>query len=675
MNAVPLTRSRIPLSLRHGFPLASAALAVMAITAFYVAAVAAPHLVPAARLLASFPVALASYRRRNWGPGLAYTAFFAVAFLWQASWAAAAGHPSVDVPGALVATFVTLAVSFVVRGVAASRERRETLEDAARERGELLERATSLDQVAAFICAEAVASLQAADAGLLIRNPVDDRWEMYTRAGITTVTPGGREERQQLAVWLAERERATVIGDTRNDDRFEGDAGFRSLLARPLRDPQGALIALLILTHPEPGQFLPEDQAGLDALAALAETALGHASSYERSGWHNERLATQLAAIQRTARELNANLAPTAIAGRTLECALDITLADAGAILLTLEGLPPVTSAINGQLDTPGLRRLEAAVRAERPEADAIADGLVLRVARRRLIAPIRRESRELGALMLESARGGAFTMQDQQAIAALASHAAVALENARLLREVQGLAQFQRDLLATFSHELRAPLANISALAEVALADPTNKPPPEVLEMLKAQSRRLAALSQRTLTAERLDEGVWPLEIRPLAVAALAREAAHRWQGATPSRTITVRGAEAPGWAWGDEDATALILDNLLENAVKHSTVGAPITVALDRGPGSFVRIAVEDCGELIPERERSALFERFYRRELGANRKTYGVGLGLYIVRQLSEAMGGKAWVEPAGEAGNRFAFSLPVMEESDEDPGDRG
>jgi signal transduction histidine kinase len=292
-----------------------------------------------------------------------------------------------------------------------------------------------------------------------------------------------------------------------------------------------------------------------------------------------------------------------------------------------------------------------------------------------RLVVPIRKEARKFGALMLENDRAGAFSIQDSQAVAALASHAAVAMDNVRLLGEAHRLARFQRDLLATFSHELRAPLANISALAEVALAGTDNKPSPDILELLKVQSRRLANLSQRMLDTERLEVGAWPLELRPLAVAALAREAAHRWQGAVPERAVDVRGADSAGWAWGDEDATGLILDNLLENAVKHSAPRTQIVVFIEPGPAGMLTLGVEDCGEPIPEGERTRLFERFYRREMAANRQTYGFGLGLYIVRQLCEAMGGRAWVEPAGERGNRFAFCLPVMEGVDEDSGGRG
>ena len=197
----------------------------------------------------------------------------------------------------------------------------------------------------------------------------------------------------------------------------------------------------------------------------------------------------------------------------------------------------------------------------------------------------------------------------------------------------------------------------------------------PELLEMLGIQARRLANLSQRTLDAARLDAGAWQLEARPLALAAIARDALRRWEKAAPDRSFGLAAPAETMWAWGDEDAVGLILDNLLENAVKYSAQGGPLTVAVNQLSPAFVTIAVEDCGETIPPTERGLLFERFYRRERTDGRKTYGYGLGLYIVRKLSQAMGGDAWVEGMDGTGNRFVFSVPVLEDHGEDRDHRG
>jgi signal transduction histidine kinase len=243
--------------------------------------------------------------------------------------------------------------------------------------------------------------------------------------------------------------------------------------------------------------------------------------------------------------------------------------------------------------------------------------------------------------------------------------------------REVE-LATFQREVLSTFAHELRSPLANISALAELVLDDAKGGDvpvSPKLLEMLGLQARRLANLSQRTLDAARLDAGAWRLEPRPLPLVMTVRAALQRWQETAPDRSLALTAPGENVWAWADEDAVALILDNLLDNAIKYAPRGSPLTVVLERGSPAVVCVALEDGGAPIPARERPLLFERFYRRDTSNGRKTYGYGLGLFIVRKLARAMGGDAWIEALDGTGNRFVFSLPVLEDHDEDPDRRG
>lgn len=783
-------RSVLP-GFRRGFPLAAAVLAVIAMAVFYAALIADTRLISLARFLAFLPVLLSSYRRQDWRPGAVYAAFFSLAFVWQANWAAVAGDPYADVAGAATASFLLFGLSLVAHGMAASRGAREKLADTARERGELLERTTSLDQVAWFVCQEAMQELAAEDAGLLVQNPVDERWELFTRGVVLPATATSPGSGLRLPGWLAGREREIVIDDLQTDGRFEGRGGSRSLLARPLRGASGQMSGLLVLTHSLPGAFGPEDFTRLTLLASAAETALEHASAYERAGWASEHLARQLAALQRTARELNTELEPEAIAGRTLDCAMEITGARAGAVLIEIEGIHPLIRSTGGGFSEHARQRLGEIAQKTRPilEEDC-EDGLLVPSPERRLLMPIHRDSRPFGALVIESVTPGALNGHDVQAIASLASHAAVALENTRLFRQIkserekshqivqnmadgvltldgerrvtslnpaaerllgstqdgaigrslcelidceaagcpdacsrlqrllegeqetdvnwrprcseqarkvlklsvgrllvpeggavvllhdatreQELAQFQRDLLATFSHELRSPLANISALAEVALDDGGTRPPSrELMEMLRVQSQRLANLSQRTLNVERLEAGAWPLEERPLAIAVLVREAVRRWERAAPARSFTLDASDKGLWVWGDEDAVGLILDNLLDNAVKYTRPGTAITVAVERSREGLVTVAVEDRGDTIPAMDRARLFERFYRREQHDARRTYGFGFGLYIVRQLAVSMAGDAWMEPADGGGNRFAFSLRSMEGADEDP----
>ena len=243
----------------------------------------------------------------------------------------------------------------------------------------------------------------------------------------------------RLPGWLSERAQSVVIDDLWTDGRFEGSGTLRSLLARPLYDPGGRLLAVLVLTHSDPGMFGPEDITTLARLTSAAETALGHASAYERAGWASDRLARQLAAIQRTARELNAKLEPEAIAGRTLDCAIEIAGARAGAVLVEVDGLHPLVRSTNGGLSAPARQMLVQTAQGQRPDLENdVSAGVLIPGAGSRLLVPIRHGSRAFGALVIEIDRTRAFNGQDMQAVASLASHAAVALENARLFRQIQ---------------------------------------------------------------------------------------------------------------------------------------------------------------------------------------------------------------------------------------------
>ena len=270
MNLFPVQRRNVPENLRFGFPLAASMLAALVIMTFYVALVADTRLIPFARLLAVFPVLLSSYRRRDWWPGIAYTVFFASAFIWQAYWAVTGHDPNADVPGAFTASILLLGLSLVTYSMAGIRGARETLAEEARARGELLERTTSLDRVASFVCEEAKFELSAEDAGLLVRNPVDDRWELYSVDRVVAPASSQGHGSLRLASWLADRNEEVVVGDLWTDSRFEGGGAFRSLLARPLRGPDRRLLAFLVLTHTLPGMFGPEHFTSLSRLAGAA---------------------------------------------------------------------------------------------------------------------------------------------------------------------------------------------------------------------------------------------------------------------------------------------------------------------------------------------------------------------------------------------------------------------
>jgi two-component system sensor histidine kinase VicK len=105
--------------------------------------------------------------------------------------------------------------------------------------------------------------------------------------------------------------------------------------------------------------------------------------------------------------------------------------------------------------------------------------------------------------------------------------------------------------------------------------------------------------------------------------------------------------------------------LANLLENAIKYSPEGGTVEASASAS-GNAIRFSVRDQGIGIPEPERERIFEKFTRLDPQMSRGIGGTGLGLYICRQLVEAMGGRIWVESAEGEGASFAFELPAVRE---------
>jgi signal transduction histidine kinase len=240
---------------------------------------------------------------------------------------------------------------------------------------------------------------------------------------------------------------------------------------------------------------------------------------------------------------------------------------------------------------------------------------------------------------------------------------------------EREEMERFQRELVATFSHELRAPLANIDAIIQTAALSPEAFPD-DLVEKMRSQNRRLAELAERTLDVARLDDGRWRLEPRPLPAGMAASEAAERLAGRRPDRPVVVQAERPTPWAWGDEVAVATVLDNFLDNADKYSMPGAKVSVEVLRHPAGGVLFAVTDRGPGIAPEHRARVFDRFYRADGADSRRSYGHGLGLYIARRLVEGMGGRIWVESPETGGSRFVFTLPSPpEDGHEDPDHRG
>ena len=230
----------------------------------------------------------------------------------------------------------------------------------------------------------------------------------------------------------------------------------------------------------------------------------------------------------------------------------------------------------------------------------------------------------------------------------------------------MEELEELKEDFIAMVSHELRTPLTNLSAAIQLLLkeSEEDSDRQSDLLKVVWEQSMRLGSFVDKILEAAELTAGRVQVMQEPVTMVPLVRRVVGNWQaGATRHRFVIEVIGKGPYLAVGDVGKVDIVLNNLVENAVKYSPNGGRVIVTV-REENSEIVVSVEDEGIGIPEGERERVFDWFYRVERGDARETYGYGLGLYIARRLVELMGGRIWVESQVGKGSRFYFSLPKL-----------
>lgn len=226
-----------------------------------------------------------------------------------------------------------------------------------------------------------------------------------------------------------------------------------------------------------------------------------------------------------------------------------------------------------------------------------------------------------------------------------------------------EALDRVHGDVVAMVSHEIRSPLASVKGFTRTLIGRWERFSDEQKLAMLRtidADADRVTRLLTDLLEVSRIDAGRVRLSRAPGDLGALTEmvvdKARHRELAADRTLRVTVdpRTPTVPI----DADRIEQVLTNLVDNAVQHGASG-PITIEVrpERG-GALVTVA--DAGPGIPEELTEAVFRKFGR---GRSERRAGTGLGLYIGRGLTEAHGGRLWLDPEGDPGARFHLWLPA------------
>ena len=238
------------------------------------------------------------------------------------------------------------------------------------------------------------------------------------------------------------------------------------------------------------------------------------------------------------------------------------------------------------------------------------------------------------------------------------------------VIRRLQEADRMKADLLATVTHELRSPLTTIVGALQLLRSREkrmTSNERQEFVSMGLRQGERLQRMIEQLLLAARFERrspeaAVAGAEWVELDASELVRQAREEAQARHGERPITV---EANGAlpVRAVQDVVAQVLENLIDNACKYSPPRRPVHLSGTRRNGNAV-LAVEDCGPGVAPGDRERIFERFTQLDDSSEDRGGGVGLGLYIARQLARSQGGElAVTEPTGTGGARFELRLPL------------
>lgn len=301
------------------------------------------------------------------------------------------------------------------------------------------------------------------------------------------------------------------------------------------------------------------------------------------------------------------------------------------------------------------------------PELLQIMRGLGLRSS---MVVPLIAGGRILGAIsFVASESQRRFDSFDLALAEDLARRAAVAVDNARLYRASQEAILARDEFLSIASHELKTPLTSLQLQAQslmrtLSKGNLTHMPVERLtskLQLVNQQSERLANLADELLDVARLRAGRIEFRIEELNVAEVVRDVALRFdeQLRQAGSQINLHLTD-PLLLWSDRSRLDQIVTNLLSNALKYGA-GKPIDLLVE-GDAATARLIVRDHGIGIAPEHLERIFVRFER---AVSARNYGgLGLGLYIVRQIIEALGGSVSVTSEVGVGSVFTVTLPRM-----------
>jgi two-component system, NtrC family, sensor kinase len=478
-------------------------------------------------------------------------------------------------------------------------------------------------------------------------------------------------------------------------------AGFRSLLGVPLvRD--GRAVGAIVIYRAEPGHFENKHVELLKTFADQAVIAIENVRLFTELETRTNQLTRsveELKALGEVGRAVSSTLDLETVLSTIVSRASALVGVDAGAIyefddadqkfhLHTADRLPDeIVTALRAEPVRKGEGALGQMAMTGEPAQirDIMGDDsyqsrlreVVLGMGYRSLMAvPLLREEHLLGGLVVYRHHAGEFAQSVIDVLKTFATQSALAIQNARLYREIEVksreievASRHKSEFLANMSHELRTPLNAIIGFSEVLserMFGEINEKQAEYVADILESGQHLLSLINDILDLSKIEAGRMELELTefelPTAIEnalTLVKERAHR-------RAIVLACAvdERVGIMRGDERKVKQVLLNLLSNALKFTPDGGQVDVRARMHNGE-TEISVTDTGVGIAPEDQKTVFDEF--RQVGtASKRVEGTGLGLAISRKFIELHGGRIWVKSQVGQGSTFTFTLPLTKD---------
>ena len=328
-------------------------------------------------------------------------------------------------------------------------------------------------------------------------------------------------------------------------------------------------------------------------------------------------------------------------------------------VIETDGSLRRAASAIDGQLvGNEPLLPIESVVQTHEPWLEAKA-----------LCVPLTTRAGVTGAMSWAAApRRAAFGAHDLDLAQHIARRCALAIDNSRLYREARAAVSLRDEFLSVAAHELKTPMTSLRGYAQLLGREFERGQPPSperarrAAVTIQVQSDKLARLVAQLLDVSRLQSGKLAVECRPVDLTEVVREVVDSARPQLKDHTLVAR---LPNQLWASIDPLRIeqVVTNLIDNAIKYSPEGGQIDLSLERENGDMARITVRDRGVGVPPEHRAHIFDRFYQAHAGgALTSMAGMGLGLYISRQIVELHNGTIEAEFPDDGGTRFVVRLP-------------